>query len=207
MLAAAVALAAAFAPAAMAQNKVLLRISTPAVPDDWHGKMWTVFKESLDKSAPGEFDVQINLNATLFKQGTEPAAMARVRRWCESYPRAVEKFRDADGRLRELVRARATVRPRLGALAEAIVKSLREGKVSLKESFARFKGSELFLVGLHIAPYVAGNIWNHPPRRPRKLRSRSPAFQASRDRPASPPTAPRWRSTGTGRTRTTRTST
>ena len=68
---------AGFAPAAWAQNKLLLRISTPAVPDDWHGKMWTVFKESLDKSAPGEFDVQINLNATLFKQGTEPAAMAR----------------------------------------------------------------------------------------------------------------------------------
>jgi len=65
------------APAALAQNKVLLRISTPAVPDDWHGKMWTVFKDSLDKSAPGEFDTQINLNATLFKQGTEPAAMAR----------------------------------------------------------------------------------------------------------------------------------
>ncbi len=65
------------APLAQAQGKVLLRISTPAVPDDWHGKMWTVFKESLDKSAPGEFDVQINLNATLFKQGTEPAAMAR----------------------------------------------------------------------------------------------------------------------------------
>ena len=68
---------AGFAPAALAQNKVLLRISSPAVPDDWHGKMWTVFKESLDKSSPGEFDVQINLNATLFKQGTEPAAMAR----------------------------------------------------------------------------------------------------------------------------------
>jgi TRAP-type C4-dicarboxylate transport system substrate-binding protein len=30
-----------------------------------------------DKSAPGEFDVQINLNGSLFKQGTEPAAMAR----------------------------------------------------------------------------------------------------------------------------------
>jgi tripartite ATP-independent transporter DctP family solute receptor len=60
-----------------AQGKVQLRISTPAVPDDWHGKMWTVFKESLDKSAPGEFDVQIHLNATLFKQGAEPAAMAR----------------------------------------------------------------------------------------------------------------------------------
>jgi tripartite ATP-independent transporter DctP family solute receptor len=36
----------------MAQTKVALRISTPAVPDDWHAKMWTVFKESLDKAAP-----------------------------------------------------------------------------------------------------------------------------------------------------------
>ena len=61
----------------LAQTKTVLRISTPAVPDDWHAKMWTVFKESLDKSAPGEFDVQINLNASLFKQGAEPAAMAR----------------------------------------------------------------------------------------------------------------------------------
>ena len=49
------------------------------------------------------------------------------------------------------------------------VKSLREGRVSLKESFARFKGTELFMVGLHIAPYTFGNIMNHPPRRPRKL--------------------------------------
>ena len=62
---------------ALAQNKTVLRISTPAVPDDWHAKMWTVFKDNLEKSAPGEFDVQINLNASLFKQGTEPAAMAR----------------------------------------------------------------------------------------------------------------------------------
>ncbi len=67
----------ALLPAAQAQNKVLLRVSTPAVPDDWHAKMWTVFKDALEKSAPGEFDVQINLNASLFKQGTEPAAMAR----------------------------------------------------------------------------------------------------------------------------------
>ena len=77
LAAAALALAAALGPAAQAQTKVLLRISTPAVPDDWHGKMWTVFKDTLDKSAPGEFEVQIHLNATLFKQGTEPAAMAR----------------------------------------------------------------------------------------------------------------------------------
>lgn len=77
LIAAAAVLATTLAPAALAQNKVLLRISTPAVPDDWHGKMWTVFKDSLDKSAPNEFDTQINLNAALFKQGTEPAAMAR----------------------------------------------------------------------------------------------------------------------------------
>jgi TRAP-type transport system periplasmic protein len=77
LIAATAAACAAIAAPAFAQSKVLLRISTPAVPDDWHGKMWTVFKESLDKSAPGEFDVQINLNASLFKQGTEPAAMAR----------------------------------------------------------------------------------------------------------------------------------
>ncbi|MEO5698871.1 MAG: sialic acid TRAP transporter substrate-binding protein SiaP [Casimicrobiaceae bacterium] len=74
---AAVALFGATTPPALAQNKVLLRVSTPAVPEDWHAKMWTVLKDELEKTAPGEFDVQINLNASLFKQGTEPAAMAR----------------------------------------------------------------------------------------------------------------------------------
>jgi len=79
LLGAAAALGATALPTlpALAQGKTVLRISTPAVPDDWHAKMWTVFKEQLEKTAPGEFDVQINLNATLFKQGTEPAAMAR----------------------------------------------------------------------------------------------------------------------------------
>ena len=73
----AVLLASALLPSVHAQTKTVLRVSTPAVPDDWHAKMWTVFKDNLEKSAPGEFDVQINLNASLFKQGTEPAAMAR----------------------------------------------------------------------------------------------------------------------------------
>jgi tripartite ATP-independent transporter DctP family solute receptor len=75
--ASAVMLMGALLPAAQAQTKMVLRVSTPAVPEDWHAKMWTVFKDNLEKSAPGEFDVQINLNASLFKQGTEPAAMAR----------------------------------------------------------------------------------------------------------------------------------
>ena len=76
-LAAAAAFTATTATTAFAQTKTVLRISSPAVPDDWHGKMWGVFKESLDKSSPSAYDVQINLNSALFKQGTEPAAMAR----------------------------------------------------------------------------------------------------------------------------------
>ncbi|MFM2083695.1 MAG: hypothetical protein RLY95_513 [Pseudomonadota bacterium] len=61
----------------LASAQTVLRVSTPAVPDDWHAKMWTVMKDELAKTAPGQFDVQINLNASLFKQGAEPAAMAR----------------------------------------------------------------------------------------------------------------------------------
>ena len=76
LLAAATSLS-AFPLPTWAQTKTVLRISTPAVPDAWHAKMWTVFKDALDKTAPGEFDTQINLNATLFKQGAEPTAMAR----------------------------------------------------------------------------------------------------------------------------------
>ena len=70
-------LASSFPAPVLAQSKVLLRVSTPAVPDDWHAKMWTVLKDELEKSAPGQFDVQINLAGTLFKQGTETTAMAR----------------------------------------------------------------------------------------------------------------------------------
>lgn len=60
-----------------AQAATVLRASSPAVPDDWHARMWTVFKESLETAAPGDMQVQIHLNASLFKQGAEPAAMAR----------------------------------------------------------------------------------------------------------------------------------
>lgn len=73
---AALALAVGFAPA-MAADPIKLRISTPAVDSDWHAKMLPVFKQELDKLAPGQFDVEIHLNGTLFKQGTEPAAMQR----------------------------------------------------------------------------------------------------------------------------------
>jgi len=49
------------------------------------------------------------------------------------------------------------------------VKSLREGKANLKDSFAKIKDGELFLVNAHISPYSCGNIYNHEPKRDRKL--------------------------------------
>ncbi|MGQ9729669.1 MAG: SsrA-binding protein SmpB [Candidatus Zipacnadales bacterium] len=49
------------------------------------------------------------------------------------------------------------------------VKSLRAGKCSLDEAFARIDGNELWLHGMHIAPYEAASRESPPPRRPRKL--------------------------------------
>ncbi|MGQ9860310.1 MAG: SsrA-binding protein SmpB [Thermodesulfobacteriota bacterium] len=49
------------------------------------------------------------------------------------------------------------------------VKSLREGRVNLKDSYAKVDGDEVFLVDAHISPYSHGNIMNHDPLRPRKL--------------------------------------
>jgi SsrA-binding protein len=49
------------------------------------------------------------------------------------------------------------------------VKSCREGKVSLVDSYAQVKANEVWLVGMHINPYKQGNINNHEPTRIRKL--------------------------------------
>lgn len=49
------------------------------------------------------------------------------------------------------------------------VKSLREGKANLKDSFARVVNSEVLLYNMHISPYDFGNIHNHDPVRARKL--------------------------------------
>ncbi len=49
------------------------------------------------------------------------------------------------------------------------VKSLREGRVSLADAFARVDGDEVWLYHLHINPYAQGNIHNHDPLRTRKL--------------------------------------
>jgi SsrA-binding protein len=49
------------------------------------------------------------------------------------------------------------------------VKSLRDGKANLKESYARVQEGEVFLINCHISPYSHGNLQNHEPVRKRKL--------------------------------------
>ena len=49
------------------------------------------------------------------------------------------------------------------------VKSLREGRANLKDSYVLIKGGEAFLLNCHISPYSHGNIMNHDPLRTRKL--------------------------------------
>ncbi|SJZ41238.1 SsrA-binding protein SmpB [Selenihalanaerobacter shriftii] len=49
------------------------------------------------------------------------------------------------------------------------VKSIRQGRVNLKDSFAIVEDGELFLYNMHIAPYKQGNRYNHDPERVRKL--------------------------------------
>jgi SsrA-binding protein len=55
------------------------------------------------------------------------------------------------------------------ALLGTEVKSVREGKVNLRDSYAIVKENEVFLLNCHISPYSHGNIQNHEPLRTRKL--------------------------------------
>ena len=49
------------------------------------------------------------------------------------------------------------------------VKSMRGGRINLKDSYAQIENGEIFLHGMHISPYEHGNIFNVDPLRPRKL--------------------------------------
>ncbi len=49
------------------------------------------------------------------------------------------------------------------------IKSIRNGKVNLKDSYANIKNGEVFIYGMHISPYEHGNIYNKDPLRTRKL--------------------------------------
>ena len=55
------------------------------------------------------------------------------------------------------------------ALVGTEVKSIRLGKVNIKDSYVKIKNGEAFVVGMHISPYEKGNIFNRDPFRERKL--------------------------------------
>ena len=49
------------------------------------------------------------------------------------------------------------------------IKAIREGKINLKDSYAKIRNNEVYLLNTHISEYKEGNIFNHDPRRTRKL--------------------------------------
>ena len=49
------------------------------------------------------------------------------------------------------------------------IKSIRTGKVNLKDTYATIKNGEVYIIGMHISPYEHGNIFNKDPLRDRKL--------------------------------------
>ena len=55
------------------------------------------------------------------------------------------------------------------ALFGTEVKSIRQGRVNLKESWAQVRKGEIWVEGMHISPYEQGNIFNRDPLRPKKL--------------------------------------
>ena len=55
------------------------------------------------------------------------------------------------------------------ALTGTEIKSIRAGKVNLREGYARVQGNEAWLYNVHVSPYDQGNRYNHEPMCPRKL--------------------------------------
>lgn len=55
------------------------------------------------------------------------------------------------------------------ALVGTEVKSIRAGKVNIKDSYVKVKNAEAYVVGMHVSPYEQGNIFNRDPFRERKL--------------------------------------
>lgn len=49
------------------------------------------------------------------------------------------------------------------------IKSIRQGKVNLKDSYCEIDGGEMFVLGMHISPYEKGSYFNKDPLRPKKL--------------------------------------
>ena len=79
-------------------------------------------------------------------------------------PKALATNRSAGHEYHPLQRFEAGI-----VLTGTEVKSARQGKVNLKDAYARVQDGEVFLHNAHISPYAQGNRENHEPRRTRKL--------------------------------------
>ena len=55
------------------------------------------------------------------------------------------------------------------ALVGTEIKSIRDGKANLKDSYAIIRNNEVYLLNMHISEYKEGNLFNHDPKRTRKL--------------------------------------
>jgi len=55
------------------------------------------------------------------------------------------------------------------SLVGSEVKSIRQGRISLKDSYAEVRGGEVILLNFHISPYEAASRFNHDPEREKKL--------------------------------------
>jgi len=62
------------------------------------------------------------------------------------------------------------------------IKSIREGKANLKDSYAIIKNNELYLLNMHISEYESGNIFNHDEKRTRKLLAHKKEIFKMRDK-------------------------
>ena len=78
--------------------------------------------------------------------------------------RIIAKNKKADYNYEILERMEAGI-----SLLGTEVKSIRDGKISLKESYAEIKRGEIFLINCNISPYEPASRFNHDPRRERKL--------------------------------------
>lgn len=106
--------------------------------------------------------------ATSGKAGGKPAGKAHSKAASQPdeglTPRLVADNRKAQFRFEILETVECGV-----MLRGTEVKSLRSGKVSLEEAYARIKDGELWLVDCDIPPYAQAGMWNHEPKRLRKL--------------------------------------
>src|SRR6185312_8175649 len=116
---------------------------------------------SLFTSLRLSFSLSLRLCYNMLMAKTEKKASGKVK---EPEIKLVSENRKARHRFEILETLECGIQ-----LTGSEVKSLRDGKLSLDEAYARVKDGEVWMVGADIAEYPQATLWNHAPKRPRKL--------------------------------------